>query len=292
MALFRSSRFVWTLASLFLFASCSSSSGGGSSENGDGSSNGGGGGSDQGQASGSVGQPSSATLFSPAITDVSIEIDYAKDAAPYTGSAGTTSDVFTIMGDNVARIFQNAPKHVTIPSTLDQMQELDDVTATSFTNDAILAIATAHRDQKNTASTATFYIVFVNGYYDQGQGPDHGIIGVSLGDTGVIAMFKPVIAGTQSTLPGTPQYVEQSTLVHEFGHAVGLVNNGITMTTPHQDSAHGAHCTNTKCTMYWENEGASAATQFALDHFLGGSDILFGDECLADLDGQATASKK
>ncbi len=71
----------------------------------------------------------------------------------------------------------------------------------------------------------------------------------------VIAMFKDVIASTNSlTNPNTSRYVEQSTIVHEVAHAIGLVNNGISLTSAHQDSPHGAHCTNDRCVMYYTNE--------------------------------------
>ncbi|MGH7281020.1 MAG: hypothetical protein ACRELY_05815, partial [Polyangiaceae bacterium] len=225
---------------------------------------------------------------SSAISAVSIEIDYQKDAEPYTAGTATFGDIWSIARDNVNRIFQKSPKTITLPTTPDSWQELDDISGSTFTNGAILAVADAHRDQKNTTATATFYIVFLNGYYDNGSGAQKDILGISIGSSGVIGMFKPVIASTAGTIPGTEEYVEQTTLVHEFGHAVGLVNNGLPLTSQHQDTAHGAHCTNQKCVMYWANEGSGNATTFALNAFTGTSDIVFGDECLADIDAASS----
>lgn len=229
-------------------------------------------------------QPTSATLFSSSVTSVDFEIDYQTNAAPYTGSAGRYSDVWQIMGDNVARVFLKTPKTVTLPNTLDKMQELTDISGTSFTSDQILSIAAEHRDTPSSGSLASFYIVFLNGYYDDGTGPQDQVIGVSIGQTGVIAIFKPVITATESFFVGVSRYVEQSTLVHEFGHAIGLVNNGLPLQTPHQDTAHGNHCLNDKCVMFWENEGAESAATFAQQTLATGSDILFGSECLDDID--------
>ena len=46
-----------------------------------------------------------------------------------------------------------------------------------------------------------------------------------------------------------------STLMeHEFGHLMGLVNQGTPMLTNHSDSANGAHCNNPLCLMYYEVE--------------------------------------
>ena len=105
----------------------------------------------------------------------------------------------------------------------------------------------------------------------------------SIGDT--VAMFKDVIKSTGSALsPNTAKYVEQSTLVHELAHSIGLVDNGVSMVATHKDATHGAHCNNADCVMYWLNEGASDASDFALRRLLTGDTILFDAACLADVD--------
>lgn len=78
--------------------------------------------------------------------------------------------------------------------------------------------------------------------------------------------------------------IEQATLIHEFGHAIGLVNNGVPLASQHQDTAHGAHCTNDRCVMFWQVEGANDAAQFVRDAVIGNDTILWGDECLMDVD--------
>lgn len=224
-----------------------------------------------------------AALFSPETTTVQIQIDYVPTAAPYTGSASRLDDVWQITADNLARAFQSSPKTVVLPHTLSEMHAVDDVTAKSFTSDALLAIASSHR-QAAPAGAASFYVIFVDGYYDDGTTVHDDVLGLSIGTTGVVAMFKPVIATTESTFKGISRYVEQATLVHELGHAFGLVNNGLAMTAAHEDTAHVHHCTNESCTMYWANEGASSAITFAKHVLETGSFVLFGSECLADFD--------
>jgi hypothetical protein len=56
------------------------------------------------------------------------------------------------------------------------------------------------------------------------------------------------------------------------------------MVANHKDATHGAHCTNTKCVMYWENEGVSATREFAKQLLLTGNVVLFKEDCLADVD--------
>ena len=94
-------------------------------------------------------------------------------------------------------------------------------------------------------------------------------------------MFKPSIAGTTMS-----EQVEQVTLVHEFGHAIGMVNRGVPMVEDHHDTDHGAHCSNPDCVMYWTVEGADIVG-FIQSRLLGASDVLFGPECLADFDAAA-----
>jgi hypothetical protein len=73
-------------------------------------------------------------------------------------------------------------------------------------------------------------------------------------------------------------------MVHELGHAVGLVNVGVPLTSPHQDLPNGAHCTSQSCVMYFANEGVADMTAYAQQYVLTGNTILLGPECLADVD--------
>jgi hypothetical protein len=66
-------------------------------------------------------------------------------------------------------------------------------------------------------------------------------------------------------------------LEHEFGHLMGLVNQGSPMQVNHRDAANGAHCNNTACLMYYEVESISAGGSTA-------SAIPTPDDnCIADL---------
>lgn len=215
-------------------------------------------------------------LFSPTSTikKVVVEIDYGPSAQPYEGG--------TLFDANAQRLFRDTGKTFTIQAPT----SIDEPTKSSLDVDELLAIAERHRDVKNSADTASFYVLFVNAKFkDTAMMVRDDILGVSIGKTGVIAMFKPVIESTKSILtPNLERFVEQTTLTHEFGHAIGLVNNGAPNIASHHDSAHGAHCSNDQCVMYWQNEGASAAIEFARKYLTTGNAIVFDADCLADID--------
>jgi hypothetical protein len=106
---------------------------------------------------------------------------------------------------------------------------------------------------------------------------------VSLGGTGVIAMFKPAIRSV-GVLMNADRFAEQAILVHEFGHAVGVVESGIPAQSPHHDPEHPGHCTNDRCVMFWAYEGPSDLAMFVRDVIVSSDVILFGQDCLADVD--------
>lgn len=225
-------------------------------------------------------QKTAPQLFSPtsSIKNVVVEVDYGPDAEPYENG--------TLFTANAQRLFRDSGKALTLPTSRSQMEALSEPTKSSLDVDELLAIASRHRTSKNTPDTATFYVLFVNAkFVDDTKTVRDDILGVSIGDTGVIAMFKPVIESTKSVLaPNLERFVEQTTLTHEFGHAVGLVNNGAPNIASHHDSEHGAHCSNNECVMYWQNEGASAAIEFARKYLTTGNAIVFDADCLADID--------
>jgi hypothetical protein len=232
-------------------------------------------------------QPPASDLYGSKYSTIVIEAAYATGMEPYTGRLFGLGDSWQLFQVNAARIFEKSPKKLVIPTTLTEMERID-VTGTTFTTDQILAIADAHRHQRTSGSTATFYVVWLPGHLVQDGRVNDQVLGVSIGNTGVIAMFKEVIRSVADPSEvNVERFVEQSTLVHEFGHAVGLVDNGVAMTSSHLDSAHGAHCTNTRCTMYWENEGPMAAARFVRQLVRTGTEVLFGPECLHDVDAPA-----
>ncbi len=231
---------------------------------------------------GDAGPVGRAGLFTAAVESLTIEVDYAPGAAPevrYGGLLAGDRSPWDIFEANVDALYDGAPPTLILPRALDAMQALpDDLGGPDYTGDAITALADRFRDTPSTSADRSVYVIWLDGYYADDSGRRDTVLGVSLGDTGVIAMFKPVIASA-----GQVARVEQTTLVHEFGHAAGLVNNGLAQVEDHHDAEHGAHCSNEDCVMYWAIETVGGVRDF-VGALLGGDDprVLFGPECLAD----------
>ena len=223
-----------------------------------------------------------AGVFDPSIANVVVEIDFEQGQEPFTGPIIGFGDTFEPTLTNIDRVFAGK-KMLTIPTQVAQMENIGAVADEELTVADILALATQHRQQKNNATTRTYYVVFVSGHFADAGGVQSFVLGVSIGDT--IAMFKDVIRSTNIVLaPNVVRYVEQSTLIHELAHSIGLVDNGVPLATQHKDAPHGAHCNNQDCVMFWQNEGSSDAAQFVQRRLLTGSTILFDDACLGDVD--------
>lgn len=220
------------------------------------------------------------SLFSSATTTVDIEVDFAPGATPYVGSDGLFGNPWRLTRKNLEALFVKAPKTIVMDETVADMEALTAAPGgPDYTVDEILALAAEHRQGKDSAGTRTFYVLFLDGYFASDSGREAQVLGVSIGATGVLAMFKPVISGTGLLA----RRVEQTTLIHELGHAFGLVDNGLRpVDSAHVDREHGAHCTNDRCIMYWQNQVGSNLAAYIAQNVTREDAILFDEDCLDD----------
>lgn len=110
----------------------------------------------------------------------------------------------------------------------------------------LLQLSDAHRDVKTGGKTASLHLLFVDGSYETS-----GVLGVTYsekrGDGSVVAS-GPIVIFSQSIRDACAPVVLVSpcvdidtywaaVLVHEFGHALGLVDNGVPMQRNHEASS-------------------------------------------------------
>lgn len=220
------------------------------------------------------------SLFGAGTTHIRVEIDYAPGAAPYVGRDGLFGDPWALTKRNLEALFTRAPKTLELDETLAQMEALSAAPGgPDYSVTEILELARQHRQSRDSASSKSFYVLFLDGYFESNGTRASQVLGVSIGATGVIAMFKPVIASSGLLA----RRVEQTTLIHELGHAVGLVDNGLAPIDPgHVDREHGAHCTNTACIMYWQNKVGSNLAAYVTQQVTRDDKVLFDKSCLDD----------
>ncbi|RYZ54930.1 MAG: hypothetical protein EOP07_15110 [Proteobacteria bacterium] len=216
---------------------------------------------------------------------IEVQVWYEAAAEPYTKQNLTQRDFWDILRQNLAAIMQyrSTPPTITVPSALSEMHALTITKQDNWTAQQIIALAAEHQSGTAAAGTSRFLVYFLDGYFNKGNGSEQNILGVSLGGTNILAMFKPVIKSTATGVAEViPKFVEQSTMVHELGHALGFVNNGVPMVADYQDKEHGAHSNNEDDVMYWLNEGASDLRDFVVKYTTSQSVVMWGPEVLAD----------
>lgn len=93
------------------------------------------------------------------------------------------------------------------------------------------------------------YFLFTNGNYT-----DNNVLGIAYQNTSMCLFCKTIYDNSGGVGQASRIKLEATVLEHEFGHILGLVNTGSSMQTAHQDAAHGAHCNNENCLMYYAAE--------------------------------------
>ncbi len=219
------------------------------------------------------------SIFADAITNFKVNVVYEVGATPYTGNLDLAlNDTWSITRDSYAALFQNhVGRTLTIPTMVNQMTQIADQNHLVWTTDELLNLGKMNALTLIVGSQINVSVIFLNGTY---QG-NSSILGVHFTGNPFVFIFKDVVisAGGTST---DQRYVEQATVVHEIGHAVGLVNNGLPMVSSHEDGAHAKHSIDNQCVMYWSVESSTSILS-GLNHFiLAGQLNLFAADSLAD----------
>jgi hypothetical protein len=142
-------------------------------------------------------------------------------------------------------------------------------------------------DLDTDAQTTSFHTLWVDGHSDR-DGDGGRILGLQFGRH--IVLFKETIEDVctgAATLPTQEPQVcratERAIWIHEIGHAIGLVDNGLPMAADHKDPDRGAHSDNDDCIMYWAYQGGSLGDRVFESLFGDQPTLGFDEYCLADI---------
>jgi hypothetical protein len=214
-----------------------------------------------------------------------VEVAYEEGARPFDGNLDDGNPLWSITEDNLNAVFRSRLDNIemNVPLSIEQMESIPHQNQIGFTLDDIRDIANYARKRETTETNAVFFVLFLNGYLKSNGHLQKGVIGINLSGTGIIAMFKPVILAIETEdYFNTVKFIEQYSLIHELGHALGLVNSGVSMVKDHHDYHNGSHCTDDTCVMYWLNEGVGELENFVERVANTGQKTLFGENCLSD----------
>lgn len=215
-----------------------------------------------------------------------VRVFYEPGAEPYAGKNARDQPVWGLLEENIKKIFEVRSQNtaVNIPKELNEMNLLTAQNKDSWTATEVHQFASSLGVPESSADSSFFTIVFLKGAFNSGEQISNSVLGVSIAGTTVIAVFKDAIRQLgPSDESMVVKFGEQATLVHEMGHALGIVANGVSVVEEHHDAAHGAHCSNSSCVMYWMNEGNQDLLEFIQGLVTEGNKTLFGSQCLDDI---------
>jgi hypothetical protein len=198
-------------------------------------------------------------------TKVLVEIAATKSATPSQAAI----DHLTV----VMRDLLDKPGGVTVEVD----PPLDDV-GHPVTLAEAAAIEDGSRRHYSQGDTAVFYYLVVSEASTDDTAAAK-ILGYAFRPSSMVVFQKSIFAVSGGLAQPTHDTVEATVVAHEFGHILGLVNAGTAMQSPHEDSAHPKHDTNTGCLMYYANNSSELVSNLVS----GGVLPDFDAACRADI---------
>ncbi len=210
-------------------------------------------------------------LRSDRFTRIDVEVDVMEGALPTSDAEQVFEDALETLTEFMD-LLCDKPGGVsvlpieTIPAPVDK---------TEFTLQDVNDLEAQYRDNYWHDDTMVLYFLYLNGHSDyDDEEAGTAVVGYAYHATSM-AIFMETVNSMAAPLRPT---LLKTVTVHEFGHQLGLVDNGIPMQTPHDDPDHPPHCDNSKCMMYWLNNGISL-----IANLINGEIPDFDDNCLADI---------
>lgn len=225
-------------------------------------------------------------IYSSSLKQVHIRVFYEPGAEPFAGNNDRGQPVWGLLEKNIQAVFNIRSQNINlmVPKELTSMTLLPAQNKVEWSAEEVNSLSSTLGVAALTEELAFFTVIFLKGSFKSEGSNPNSILGISLNGTTVIAIFKDAInllgpSGESLVV----KFGEQATLVHEIGHALGIVANGVNAVSDHHDKEHGNHCTNTSCVMYWMNEGNKDLLEFIRGVVQNGNSTLYGALCLDDI---------
>lgn len=164
-----------------------------------------------------------------------VQVQYVEGHPPSDEGLQHLQDFLSARLNKPAGIVIQAPEAIQVPSDA------------AYSDGEVRALEQQHRTAFTEDNTIAVYLLFLDGEYAEAS----NVLGIAYNNTSMAIFGETIAEHTGGPLEPSPSTVEGTVANHEFGHILGLVNNGSAMQTEHQDEAHGAHCDDERCLMYY-----------------------------------------
>ncbi len=251
-------------ALFFIIVACEKDDG--SDPDNGGNNNGGNGGTTKHEANKKgTGESANALLANKDFSKMKVEIQYVEDYKP----TDRALDSFK----NFLEKYLHKPQGFEFKKTRIGEPGGDD----DYSVQEVIDIEDANRNVYNEGNTIGVYFLFINGEHEDDT-DNSKTLGVAYRNTSMV-IYEETIQELSGGLnePATHK-LENAVINHEMGHNLGLVNNGSSMQTDHQDEQHGKHCDEDNCLMHW-----TVKTGDVVEKLLGGSVPELDVNCRDDL---------
>ncbi|MEO6233008.1 MAG: hypothetical protein ABJB11_18520 [Ferruginibacter sp.] len=207
-----------------------------------------------------VGASAGDLLSSAKYTSLKIEIQYMPGYAP---DANAVNNLTTFINNTL-----NKPAGVTIVQS-----QVVTGGKLVLTLDDIAALEKRSRTVYTTGTQLGVYFLITDGRYT-----DANVLGLAFRNTSIAILGKTIHDNSGGIGQASRTKLETTVLEHELAHILGLVDIGSAMQTNHKDAAHGNHCNNSNCLMYY-----AAETTDITGFLLTGNIPVLDANCTADL---------
>lgn len=166
-----------------------------------------------------------------------IEVDYVRGHAPSSGA-------LNLLQQRLSEVVQKNTISIQLGDELPP-------TGSSWSTTDLINLQRRNQDLETSGNRVVTYMAYVDGGSSQ-DSDDGRVLGVTIGYD-LVVIFDENINNAANFLFSAEE-VERTVLVHEFGHALGLVNRGTEMQRNHEDPNYPGHSSNEDSVMYWAVE--------------------------------------
>lgn len=169
-------------------------------------------------------------------SSLKIEIQYMPGYAPDAAAiSNLNSFINTLL---------NKPAGVSVIQS-----QIASVSKSILSLDDIAAIEKTNRTAYTSGTQLSVYLLITDGSY-----VDANTLGLAFRNTSMCLLGKTIHDNSGGIGQASRTKLETTVLEHEVAHLLGLVDIGSAMQTNHKDPAHGNHCNNNNCLMYYASE--------------------------------------